>query len=134
MKGKMDADERLAKAEAIPAPPVKIVAAQPPPQKPAFLATTPAPSPKAEPHSPALRYAGYAAFGVGALAGGAAFALHNSAQSSADQFNSKYQAGTLTSSDAKLRDDAQSKGKLATGAVVAGAALLVSGAVLTFAF
>jgi tetratricopeptide (TPR) repeat protein len=133
MKGKMDDEERLAKAEPPPAPPLKVATVPPPTaEKPAFLAT--APKAKMETHSSALRYAGYASFGVGALAGGAAFALHNSAQSSADQFNSKYQAGTLAPADGKLRDDAQSKGKLATGALLAGAALLAAGAVLTFAF
>jgi tetratricopeptide (TPR) repeat protein len=135
MKGKMDEEERMTKVEAVPAPPVQIAAAQPPPQeRPAFVAPAPVPPPRTEVASPALRYAGYAAFGVGALAGGAAFALHSVAQSSADQFNGKYQAGTLTPADSKLRDEAQSKGKLATGAVVAGAALLVAGAVLVFAF
>jgi tetratricopeptide (TPR) repeat protein len=136
MKGKMDEEERLAKAEgATPATPPPTVtvkpATPPPPPKPAFVATTPAP--KIE-QSHALRYTGYVALGLGAVAEGAAFAFHSSAQSSADQFNGKYQAGTLTPADSKLRDDAQSKGKLATTAVVAGAALLVAGAVLTFAF
>jgi hypothetical protein len=71
---------------------------------------------------------------VGIIAGGAAFVLHGSAQSAADQFNGKYQAGTLTASDSRLRDEATSKGALATEALVAGALLVATGAVLTFAF
>jgi tetratricopeptide (TPR) repeat protein len=135
MKGKMDEEERLAKSEAAATPPPPPVTLKPttppPPPKPAF--TTATPTPKVE-ELHALRYTGYVAVGLGAVAEGAAFAFHSSAQSSADQFNGKYQAGTLTPADSKLRDDAQSKGKLATGAVVAGAALLVAGAVLIFAF
>jgi tetratricopeptide (TPR) repeat protein len=133
MKTKMDEEERLAKAEAAkpPPPPLKIAPVTPPVSKPAFV--TPPPAARAEP-SHALRYTGYVALGVGAAAEGLAFVFHNSAQSSADQFNNKYQAGTLTAADSKLKDDAQSKGKLATGAVIAGVALLVTGAVLTFAF
>ena len=130
MKNKMDEEERLSKAEAqkaaqpAPAPPAAVP--QPPPaQEPAAPAAKP---------TPATRYVGYAALGLSAVAGGAAFVLHGSAQSSADQFNSKYQSGNLTASDAQLRDQAQSKGKSATVAAVAGAALLAAGAVLVFAF
>ena len=136
MKSKMDDEERLAKADAAatpttPPPAITTKPTTPPPQKPAFVTNTP--TPKIE-ESHALRYTGYVALGLGVVAEGAAFAFHNSAQSSADQFNNKYQAGTLTPADSKLRDDAQSKGKLATTAVVAGAALLVTGAILSFAF
>jgi tetratricopeptide (TPR) repeat protein len=133
MKGKMDEEERQAKVE----PQSKVEPAAPPkveltsvPQRPAFVAPAPVPKPR----TPVVRYAGYAALGAGVLAEGAALLLHNSAQSSADQFNGKYQAGTLTPADGRLRDDAQSKGKLATGALVAGVALLATGAVLTFVF
>ena len=81
-----------------------------------------------------LQFAGYAALGAGALAEGVAVAFHSSAQSSADQFNGKYASGQLTTADAQLRSAAQSKGKLATAALIGGALLLVTGAVLSFAF
>ena len=84
--------------------------------------------------TPPLHIAGYAALGAGALAEGAALFFHGSAQSSADQFNRKYAAGQLTTADSKLRSDAQSKGKLATAALIGGGLLLVTGAVLSFAF
>jgi hypothetical protein len=60
--------------------------------------------------------------------------MHNSAQSSADRFNQKHAAGTLTAADAQLKSDAESKGKLATVAAVGGLLLLASGAALTFVF
>lgn len=98
-------------------------------------ATAPVVKAAPAPSSPrALHLAGYAAMGAGALAGGAAFVFHSSAQSSADQFNRKYAAGQLTLADTRLRTDAQSKGKLATAALIGGAVLLVTGAVLSFAF
>ena len=84
--------------------------------------------------SNALHLAGYSALGAGALAGGAAFFLHSAAQSSANEFNSKYAAGQLTTADARLKSAAQSKGKLATAASIAGGLLLATGAVLSFAF
>ena len=96
-------------------------------------ATAPAPAPAA-PKSKGLKIAGYAALGLGAVGEGLAFIFHGSAASAADQFNSKYAAGTLTAADAHLKSDAQSKGKLATAAFIGGSALLVAGAVLTFAF
>jgi tetratricopeptide (TPR) repeat protein len=80
------------------------------------------------------RIAGYVVLGLGVVAEGAAFMLHSSAQSAADQFNQKYAAGTLTAADAKLKSDAQSKGKLATAALAGGLALLATSAVLCFAF
>ncbi|HUJ29147.1 MAG TPA: tetratricopeptide repeat protein [Myxococcales bacterium] len=88
--------------------------------------------PPPEPH--AARWAGYAALGAGAVAEGVALLMHGSAQSAADTFNQKYAAGTLTTADASLRDDAQSRGKLATAALAGGAVLLVTGAVLVIAF
>ncbi len=81
-----------------------------------------------------VHVAGYSALAAGAVAEGLAFVFHGSAQSAADQFNRKYSAGTLTSSDASLKSDAQSKGKLATAALAGGALLLATGAVLCFAF
>jgi tetratricopeptide (TPR) repeat protein len=81
-----------------------------------------------------VHIAGYVALGLGVAAEGAAFVFHSSAQSAADQFNQKYAAGTLTAADAKLKSDAQSKGKLATAALAGGLALLATSAVLCFAF
>jgi tetratricopeptide (TPR) repeat protein len=149
MKTKIDEDERVAKAQPAPVvvepvqPPAQVVAAPEPvriarppsePQKPAFVAPTPGPPAVPPPKGHGLRYAGYVALGAGAIAGGVAFVLHGSAQSAADQFNGKYQAGTLTAADSRLRDEASSKGKLATEALIAGAVLIAGGAVLTFAF
>ena len=78
--------------------------------------------------------AGYVALGLGAGAEALAFAFHSSAQSKADQFNQRYDARTLTPADAQLKSDAQSKGRLATGAAIGGSLLLVTGSVLAFAF
>ncbi len=97
-------------------------------------ASKPGASTAAPSNARGLQIAGYAALGAGALAEGAAFAFHGSAQSSADQFNRKYAAGQLTAADARLRSDAQSKGKLATAALIGGALLLATGALLTIAF
>ena len=105
------------------------------PGSPAPLAVTAAPeaaSPR--PASRGPRIAGYVALGAGVLAEGAAFAFHSGAQTAADQFNRKYADHTLASGDAQLKSDAQSKGKLATVAAVGGGLLLITGAVLTFAF
>lgn len=77
---------------------------------------------------------GYVALGVGVIAEGVALLVHNSAQSSADRFNQKHAAGTLTAADAQLKADAESKGRLATVTAVGGLALLASGAVLSFVF
>jgi tetratricopeptide (TPR) repeat protein len=84
--------------------------------------------------TPPLHIAGYAALGAGVVAEGLAFVFHSGAQSAADQFNQKYAAGTLTAADAHLKSDAESKGSLAAIALAGGAALLVTGAVLRFAF
>ncbi len=94
-------------------------------------AASPAPP---EPRTPVLHIAGYAALGGGVLVEGGAFLLHGSAQSAADDFNKKYAAGQLTSADASLKSSAESKGKLATAALIGGAVLLATGAVLSFAF
>jgi tetratricopeptide (TPR) repeat protein len=95
--------------------------------------TQPAPQPAVAGTS-TVRIAGFVALGAGAVGEGLAFVLHGSAQSAADQFNQKYAAGQLTAQDAQLKSTAQSRGKLATAAVVGGALLLVTGAVLCFAF
>jgi tetratricopeptide (TPR) repeat protein len=92
----------------------------------------PAPAPTAPPHS--MRIPAYVALGAGVGVEGLAFLLHGSAQSAADQFNSKYAAGQLTAQDASLKSTAESRGKLATVALAGGALLLVTGAVLFFAF
>ena len=107
----------------------QLIPAPPRPPAPAAAVSEPAP---AGPHP--LRWAGYGALGAGAAAEVLALLMHGSAQSAADQFNQKYAAGTLTAADAHLRDDAQSKGKLATAALIGGVALLAAGAVLTVAF
>jgi len=81
-----------------------------------------------------LRVAGYVTLGAGVVAEGVALLMHDSAQSSADRFNQKHAAGTLTSADAQLRSDAESKGKLATVAAIGGLLLLASGTFLSFVF
>jgi tetratricopeptide (TPR) repeat protein len=95
---------------------------------------TPPPPPTKSTGLSNLRIAGYVALGAGALAEGAALLFRSSAQSSADQFNRQYAAGQLTSADARLKSDADSKGKLATAALIGGVLFLVTGAVLSFAF
>jgi len=102
-------------------------------QKPDFVDSSPGPI-TVEKHVSAWRYTGYAAIGLGLVAGGVAYAMHSSAQSSADRFNSKYQAGALTPADTALRDESQSKGKLATEALIAGIGLIAAGGALTIAF
>lgn len=111
------APKQAAPAPVVVAAPAQAIAAVPTPWRP-----TPA------------HVAGYVALGAGAVAEGVALLMHNSAQSSADRFNQKHAAGTLTASDAQLKSDAESKGKLATVAAVGGLLLLASGAVLTFVF
>lgn len=122
-----------AEAPTRPESPVRVAATaalQPRPAAPlAATATRPAAT-----SSRAPRIAGYVALGAGVLAEGAAFAFHSGAQSAADQFNRKYAGHSLTADDAHLKTDAQSKGKLATVAAVGGGLLLITGAVLTFAF
>ncbi|MGZ6143107.1 MAG: tetratricopeptide repeat protein [Myxococcales bacterium] len=81
-----------------------------------------------------LRIAAGSAAGLGLLAEGGALALHGSAQSAANEFNGKYQAGQLTAADAALKSTAESRGRLAAVALIGGAALLATGAVLWFAF
>ena len=81
-----------------------------------------------------LRIAGYAALGAGVVAEGVALLIHNAAQSSADRFNQKHAAGTLTAADAQLKSDAESKGKMATMAALGGVLLLASGAFFSFVF
>ena len=109
--------------------------------KPALRATVPASAvstaPAAQPadrSGRAVHIAGYSAMGLGVAAGGLAFVFHSSAQSSADQFNQKYASGTLTPADAQLKSEVASKGKLATLAAVGAGVLVVTGAVLAFAF
>ena len=110
-----------------------LAAASLPPQEPPLLVQQQPPAQQGG-GMKATRIAGYAALGAGVVAGGLAFVFHGSAQSSADQFNQKYASGSLTPADAQLRDDANSKGKTATLCAVGAAALVVTGAVLAFAF
>ena len=107
---------------------------QPRPAAPPPAVTAAAPAAPAGPGSHGPRIAGYVALGAGVVAEGAAFAFHSGAQSAADQFNRKYADHSLTAGDAQLKSDAQSKGKLATAAAVGGGLLLITGAILTFAF
>ena len=130
----IDDDSKKAQPEATP--PLRVATAsalQPgrPAVPPAAITTAP-PPPQAK--SKATHIAGYVAFGAGVVAEGAAFAFHSGSQSAADQFNKKYADHSLTASDAQLKTDAQSKGKLATAAAIGGLALIAAGAVLTFAF
>lgn len=122
-------------AAASPTAPSAAVAAAPSVSKPVTpvpAAVTAAP-PATEPNRP-LRVAGYAAIGAGVVGEGLALLFHGSAQSAASEFNQKHAAGTLTSADASLKSDAESKGRLATVAAIGGALLLATGGVLSFAF
>lgn len=111
-----------------PAVPAAIKPAVPVPAE----VTAPAPAPMAERHT--LRVVGYAALGAGVVGEGLALLFHGSAQSAANEFNQKHAAGTLTASDASLKSDAESKGRLATVAALGGALLLATGGLLSFAF
>jgi len=99
---------------------------------PAQAVAAPPPAPPWRPTP--VHLTGYIALGVGVVAEGVALLAHNSAQSSADRFNQKHAAGTLTASDAQLKADAESKGKLATASAIGGLVLLASGTVLSFVF
>ena len=90
--------------------------------------------PVAEASIKSTTVAGYLALGAGVLLEGGAFVFHSSASSAADELSKKYKDGTLTQSDAHLRSDINSTGRLATMSAVGGALLLASGAVLVFAF
>lgn len=81
-----------------------------------------------------MRYAGLATVGVGIGAEVLAFLFHASAQSSANELSRRYQAGTLQASDASLRSDIDSKGRLSTIAAVGGAILIAAGTAVVFTF
>ena len=115
---------------AVPSPVVSAVS-KPAAPVPADV-TAPAPAAMAERHT--LRVVGYAALGAGVVGEGLALLFHGSAQSAANEFNQKHAAGTLTSSDASLKSDAESKGRLATVAALGGVLLLATGGLLSFAF
>jgi len=117
-------------AAAVPSPVVP-AASKPAAPVPAEV-TAPAPAPMVERHT--LRVVGYAALGAGVVGEGLALLFHGSAQSAANEFNQKHAAGTLTSSDASLKSDAESKGRLATVAALGGVLLLATGGLLSFAF
>ncbi len=124
-------------AEAAPAPPPAAASAPtsaPTASRSAVPAAALAPAPREPSSMKGTTIAGFGAAGAGVLLGAGAFVFHSSAQSSADELNGKYAAGTLKPSDAHLKSDIASKGKLATLAAVGSAALLVAGAVLVFAF
>ncbi len=108
-------------------------ALQPRPAAP-LAVTSAAPEAPVSQKSHGPRIAGYVVLGAGVVAEGAAFAFHSGAQSAADSFNRKYADHSLTAADAQLKSTAQSKGKLATMAAIGGGLLLITGAVLTFAF
>jgi len=93
-----------------------------------------APSVKSQTFWTAPHIGGVAAGGAAVALGVLALVEHAGAQSSADTLNQRYAAGTLTTQDASLKSDVSSKGALATVGAIAGAVLLVSGAVLVFAF
>jgi tetratricopeptide (TPR) repeat protein len=81
-----------------------------------------------------LRYAGVATVGVGIGAEVLALIFHASAQSSANELSRRYQAGSLQPSDASLRSEIDSKGRLSTIAAVSGAVLIAAGTAAVFAF
>jgi tetratricopeptide (TPR) repeat protein len=81
-----------------------------------------------------LRYAGLATVGVGIGAEVLALIFHASAQSSANELSRRYQAGTLQPSDASLRSDMDSKGRLSTIAAIGGAVLIAAGTAAVFSF
>jgi tetratricopeptide (TPR) repeat protein len=81
-----------------------------------------------------LRYAGLATAGVGIGAEVLALIFHASAQSSANELSRRYQAGTLQPSDASLRSDMDSKGRLSTIAAIGGAVLIAAGTAAVFSF
>jgi tetratricopeptide (TPR) repeat protein len=150
MKSKMDQEEPLNVSPAAPADSANsasldgevAVAGKPTDQRAvasapgAAVAIVPAPPLSSEkqtfftgPHIGGIAAAG------GALALGlVAVISHASAQSDANTLNQKYQDGTLTTQDASLKSDVDSKGKLATIGAIGGAVLLAAGAVLIFAF
>jgi tetratricopeptide (TPR) repeat protein len=117
--------------------------AQPASAAPAAAPTTPTAAPadalraSAAPkaaRAKTLRYAGLATVGVGIGAEVLAFIFHASAQSSANELSRRYQAGTLQASDASLRRDMDSKGRLSTVAAIGGAVLIAAGTAAVFTF
>ncbi len=132
MRKRMDAEEE--QKSRIAAVPVKTETVLPQAPPPVVAEPTPLFATATEKRGSSLKYAGYGAIAAGAVAETLAFVFHGSAQTAADQFNQKYQSGQLTAADSSLRDDAQSKGKLATFALIGGAVLIATGATLAFAF
>ena len=124
---------------AVPAaPPPTTTLALPPAQRPlpapAEATTAAAPSTDKPGWATAPHLAGAAALGVGALAGVLSFVFHGSAQAAADTLDQHYASNAVKPEDTQLKDTVKSKGQLATMAAIGCAALVVSGAVLTFAF
>jgi tetratricopeptide (TPR) repeat protein len=111
--------------------------AQPAPAAPATAAPADALRASAAPKAArgkTLRYAGLATVGVGIGAEVLALIFHASAQSSANELSRRYQAGTLQASDASLRSDMDSKGRLSTIAAIGGAVLIAAGTAAVFTF
>jgi tetratricopeptide (TPR) repeat protein len=119
-----------ADAPAVEAPEGEVQAVAARPAVPAAALAAPAPSTGTS----GTRIAGYAALGTGAAVGGLAFLFHSSAQSAADELSRKYNAGTLQTSDAHLKSDVDSKGRMATFSAIGSAVLIAAGAAAVFAF
>jgi len=153
MKGKMDDEDQMKAAQSAAAPAaiargsaggekVAVVSAEPKPGAAGQTTAAPPIAVVAPPIADAKSDTFWTAPHIGGvIAGGGAVALgavalisHASAVSSANQLNQEYQAGTLTAQDSSVKSDVDSKGKLATIGAVGGAALLVTGALLVFAF
>jgi tetratricopeptide (TPR) repeat protein len=130
------ADEGAA-GPAAPAASQRADIAQPAPAAPATAAPADALRASAAPKAArgkTLRYAGLATVGVGIGAEVLALIFHASAQSSANELSRRYQAGTLQASDASLRSDMDSKGRLSTIAAIGGAVLIAAGTAAVFTF
>lgn len=121
---------------AVPAASVSPQEAQRPlPAPPEATANTSAPPSTDKPGwATGPHIAGSAALGVGALAGVLSFVFHGSAQAAADTLDQHYASHAVKPEDTQLKDTVKSKGQLATMAAIGCAALVVSGAVLTFVF
>ena len=68
------------------------------------------------------------------MAGVLAFVFHGAAVADANTLDQHYAAQAVTPQDAALKESIKSKGQLATIALAGCAALLVTGALLTFVF
>ena len=121
-------------AQPLSPPTLSPPAAQRPPPAPAEATIAAVPSTDKPGWATGPHVAGAAALGVGALAGVLSFVFHGSAQAAADTLDQHYAANAVKPEDTQLKDTVKSKGQLATMAAMGCAALVVSGAVLTFVF